>query len=393
MTVLALPCYLRAIEMGEQKGQRLTRRAFLKGLGLAAGTILLRPRFLWAEVAGGTVEGIVFHDRNEDGLYGGSDEGVAGVLVSDGTNVVQTDSFGQFVLELGNERGIIFITTPSGWQAERFYQHLGPEMGRLEFPLRSRPVPESFNFIQVTDIHITRQAVPAVEEFVARANELAPDFLISTGDLVMDVCYFTNLSDTLEEVDGVFDIYREAMAGLGSPLLEVIGNHDCACALPQELPEYYKGEYQKIFGPLWYSFDYGGWHFIVLDGNAPEPPPHNWLNEEELEWLRRDLSFQSRDRPILLFSHQPLFFCRNYEKLLRIVEGYNIMAALAGHEHATYTRLAGLTHIVTGALSGRWWADDGLHWNGHNTDGSPQGFRICQIEGERFSSEYLVMKG
>jgi predicted MPP superfamily phosphohydrolase len=111
-----------------------------------------------------------------------------------------------------------------------------------------------------------------------------------------------------------------------------------------------------------------------------------------LEWLKRDLAFQSHDRPIILFSHQPLFFCRNYERLFQIVEGYNVKAALSGHEHATYTRVAGLTNIVTGALSGRWWGDDGIHWNGHNTDGSPQGFRVCRIEGERFDSEYVAMK-
>ncbi|MFQ6090216.1 MAG: metallophosphoesterase family protein, partial [Candidatus Bipolaricaulia bacterium] len=203
--------------------------------------------------------------------------------------------------------------------------------------------------------------------------------------------YFTKLSDTLEEVGGAFDIYRGALAGLDVPLLEVIGNHDCASALPQELPEYYKGEYQKLYGPLWYSFDYGEWHFIVLDGNAPQPPPNNWLNEEELEWLGRDLAFQPQARPIILLSHQPLFFCRNYEKLLQIVEGYNIAVALSGHEHATYTRVAGLTNTVTGALSGRWWGDDGIHWNGHNTDGSPQGFRVCRIDGKRFSSEYVEM--
>lgn len=269
------------------------------------------------------VEGIVFHDVDNDGLYGPPDEGIAGVLVSDGTNIAQTDGSGRFALELGKGRGIVSITTPSGWQTAQFYRHLRPEAGRLEFPLRPGPAPESFQFIQVTDIHITQQAVPAVEEFVARANGLRPDFVISTGDLVMDVCYFTELSDTLEEVEGAFEIYRGAMAGLEAPLLEVIGNHDCACALPQELPEYYKGEYQELYGPLWYSFDYGEWHFIVLDGNAPQPPTTSWLNEKELEWLGRDLAFQPQDRPIILLSHshQPLFFCRNYEKLLQIVEG------------------------------------------------------------------------
>lgn len=356
------------------------------------GLVLVEPRLLRAEAARETVEGLVFHDADGDGLYGSSDEGIAGVLVSDGTNIVQTDGSGRFALELGNDRGIVFITTPSGWQMPRFYRHITPETSSLEFPLQPGPAPTEFTFIQVTDIHIMPQAVPAVEQFVEMADKLRPDFVISTGDLVMDVCYFTKQADTREEVDGAFDIYRGALAGLEAPLLEVIGNHDCACALSRSLPEYYKGEYQELYGPLWYSFDYGEWHFIVLDANAPQPPPNDWLTEEELAWLGRELAFQPQDRPILLFSHQPLFFCHNYEKLLKIVEGYNVEVALSGHEHATYTRVAGLTNIVTGALSGRWWGHDGIHWNGGNLDGSPQGFRVCRIEGEQFSSKYVSMR-
>lgn len=367
----------------------------MRGL-LRAAVILLLLLLLWEPLdhgAGGIVEGLIFHDVNANGVHDSGEEGLAGVLVSDGAKVVVTTADGSYRLSLGNDRGIIFITIPSGWWTDNFYRHLGSGVG-LDFPLYPIGAPQEFTFIQVTDIHITREAVEAVEEFVARVNQLDPQpvFVISTGDLVFDVCYYTNTADTLEEVEGAFDLYREAMSGLAQPLFNVIGNHDCACALPPHLPEYYKGAYQKLFGPLWYSFDYGRWHFVVLDGNAPQPLPTNWLSEEELEWLERDLTFQPEDRPIILFSHQPLFYCRNYKRLLEIVEGYNVKVALAGHEHATYAKERGILNIVTGALSGRWWADDGIHWNGHNTDGSPQGFRICWIDEEIFSSAYVAMK-
>ena len=375
---------------------RLTRREFLKLLGLAAGSALLGPRPRPGAASETKVAtGIVFHDADGDGRFSSGDKGLGGVLVSDGLNVVQTDSEGQFELPLSEHgHGVVFITTPSGWQAERFYHHLRPEddLPEFQFPLQPGPNPKGFTFIQVTDIHIMRQAVPAVEQFVEVANKLQPDFVISTGDLVMDVCEFTKQADTFAEVEEAFAIYDEAMAGLQPPLFEVIGNHDCACALPPDLPEYYKGAYRKLYGPLWYSFGYGEWHFVVLDGNAPQPPPVEWLNKAELVWIANDLSFQPPDRPIIIFSHQPAFTCEHYTDLIEAIQGYNVVVALAGHWHANWEHRVGILNIVTGALSGRWWGRDGVHWNGQNPDGSPQGFRICQVEGERFSSEYVSMK-
>jgi predicted MPP superfamily phosphohydrolase len=337
------------------------------------------------------LSGSVFYDANGNGLRDPGEPGLPGVMVSDGLNVTTTAPDGSYALELRPNRRIVFITIPSGWWTTQFYRQA--ESGTSpDFPLYPIPIAQEFSFIQVTDIHILPQAKAAVEEFVARANGLKPTFVISTGDLVFDVCYYTSLADTLEEVEAAFNLYLEAMSGLAPPLFHAIGNHDCACALSPSLPEHYKGAYQRYFGPLWYSFDFGEWHFIVLDGNSPDPLPTSWLNEEELAWLAADLALQPKDRPILLFSHQPLFLCRNYDKLLEIVRGYNVQAAVAGHEHATYAREVGIMNIVTGALSGRWWADDGLHWNGFNTDGSPQGFRLFRIEGERLSSEYVGMK-
>lgn len=362
---------------------------------LLCGTLLLLGLGVEAEQAI-SVSGLVFHDANGNGLYDPGEPGLAGVPVSDGVSLVLTAADGSYRLSLKENQRPVFITIPSGWWTEQFYRHVEEARlpgGSLDFPLYPIPIAQEFAFIQVTDIHIIPQAKTAVEEFVARANGLGPAFVVSTGDLVFDICYYTKTADTLEEVESAFNLYREAMSGLTSPLFNVIGNHDCACALDPRLPGYYKGAYQRYFGPLWYSFDFGEWHFIVLDGNSPEPLPTSWLAEEELTWLGQDLALQPRDRPILIFSHQPLFLCRNYERLLELVRGYNVKAAVAGHEHATYTREAGITNIVTGALSGRWWGDDGVHWNGFNPDGSPQGFRLFRINGGEFSSEHMAMRG
>ena len=130
---------------------------------------------------------------------------------------------------------------------------------------------------------------------------------------------------------------------------------------------------------------------MVLDGNSLKPPPWDFLSEEELAWLEQDLSFQPQGRPIVLFSHEPLFMCQNYRRLLSILKGRNVKAALAGHWHVTWEKEVGILNIITGALSGRWWRDDGVHWHGSNIDGSPQGYRIFLVDGDDFSTEYVPM--
>ena len=58
--------------------------------------------------------GTVFEDRDGDGSLSGSEPGVAGVSVSNGCEVTQTDDDGRYELPLA-ERQILFVTRPSGY--------------------------------------------------------------------------------------------------------------------------------------------------------------------------------------------------------------------------------------------------------------------------------------
>jgi 3',5'-cyclic AMP phosphodiesterase CpdA len=59
-----------------------------------------------------------------------------------------------------------------------------------------------------------------------------------------------------------------------------------------------------IGGPLYYTFDHRGIHFIVLD-NTSDPAPI--LGAGQLDWLKSDLAKQPKDAPIVVFTHRPLF--------------------------------------------------------------------------------------
>ncbi|MGC1127917.1 metallophosphoesterase N-terminal domain-containing protein, partial [Pantoea agglomerans] len=57
----------------------------------------------------------VFEDANKNSKKESKEKGVAGVSVSNGVNVVQTDSKGYYELPVGNDN-ILFVIKPKGYQ-------------------------------------------------------------------------------------------------------------------------------------------------------------------------------------------------------------------------------------------------------------------------------------
>ena len=332
----------------------------------------------------GFAQGLVFHDRNRNGLPDPGEEGLAGVPVSDGRRVVLTDRDGGFHLPEGGLSGPVFVSPPSGWWTDRFWLPPGDE---LYFGLYAIAEPEEFSFIQVTDIHLIPEAADNLRQFVDAVNSLPepPAFVVATGDLIM-------AGDRYREprqLEAAFTDYLALMAALEVPLFNVLGNHDCACALPREHPYWHKGAYRALLGPSWYSFNYGGWHFVVLDTNSPSCPTWEAIPQEQLYWLEQDLAVLPPATPLVLFSHVPLFLCQNFQGLLKAVSGHEVKVAAAGHLHATDEIVVRFPQVVTGALCGSWWGKGGLSWQGSNPDGSPQGYRLFEVVGEDIYWQYI----
>ncbi|MBW6501696.1 MAG: hypothetical protein K0B05_09915, partial [Bacteroidales bacterium] len=79
------------------------------------------------------VKGIVYHDRNGDGIYDHQkDKPLKDVAVSNGREVVKTDKSGRYELPL-RENSVIFVIKPRNWmvpvddnQVPRFYYLYSP---------------------------------------------------------------------------------------------------------------------------------------------------------------------------------------------------------------------------------------------------------------------------
>ena len=108
-----------------------------------------------------------------------------------------------------------------------------------------------FDIAFITDVHIEKGdlAVSKFKRTIAEINALKPAFVWDMGDMSL-------YPDSAEA-------YRNCVKSLQMPLHACPGNHDVG--LYDENP---RKLFNDCFGPSYYSFDFGGVHFITLDGNT-----------------------------------------------------------------------------------------------------------------------------
>ena len=63
-----------------------------------------------AEIA----KGVVFEDANKNGKLDTAEQGIAGILVSNGQKIAKTDSQGRYEIEVDNDT-ILFVIKPRNW--------------------------------------------------------------------------------------------------------------------------------------------------------------------------------------------------------------------------------------------------------------------------------------
>ncbi|ALM76102.1 metallophosphoesterase [Thermococcus barophilus] len=260
---------------------------------------------------------------------------------------------------------------------------------------------ETIKIVQVTDIHYTPNLTecnkvfghciinPAdvLRQLTAEIEKVHPDLVIVTGDIA-------GLGDKypVEEVEQWYKSFKELFVDPleknGIKVYLVPGNHDnVGIKYYKEIPENLKnlvglGLYRKFFGKDYYSFDYKGYHFIAL--NPKELPPTYRdveLPEEQVAWLKYDLK-KNKDKPIIIFYHQPLGAWIDPNQLLDIIKGYNVVALLAGHTHDyTVNYYNGIPEFQAGAVCGSW-------WRGPTPDYNPRGYMIYIIHGKDIKAFY-----
>ena len=205
----------------------------------------------------------------------------------------------------------------------------------------------------IADLHhdFTFDAPERLKAFIAEMNRVKPDFVLELGDFCCPV----------EKNKVIADIWN----GFSGPKYHVIGNHemDQGCTRKQVV------SFWGIPG-RYYSFDRNGFHFIVMDTNAPnlkdsrEKYPAG-VDAEQLEWLSRDLA--STQLPTIVFGHHGFdnTAVRNRESVRILLENTHsreghgkVVAVFSGHFHADYYNLInGIHYVQVNSATYQWWGD------------------------------------
>lgn len=159
---------------------------------------------------------------------------------------------------------------------------------------------DAFSFVILSDR--TGGHVPGEwEEAVAEANRLKPDFVICVGDLIEG---YTSDRAVLE---AQWQDVERIVSKLDAPFFYCPGNHDVTRRNPQDeatAASVYR-ERHGVNGRSYYSFDYRGCHFVVLNTLQAKDNPE--FAREQFAWLRQDMQAAAAATQVFVFYHHPLW--------------------------------------------------------------------------------------
>jgi hypothetical protein len=356
---------------------------------------------------GEVAQGFVFHDRNGNGVR---DEGER----------AETDKLGRWMLPKHAE-AIYFVVKPRGYMTTlseenlpRFYyihrenepldlsgptvHPTGPLPESIDFPLVRQTEPDHFQAIIMGDPQPRN-----LEEVNFLAHDVLEELVGTTA------AFAVTLGDITFDRPELYPDINRAAGTVGIPFYNTHGNHD---ANYDGLDTYQHYEtWRTVFGPRYYSFDYGPVHFVILsDVIFPEQGTRYvaGLGQQQLQWLEQDLSFVPEESLVVLAMHiplQPADRNADFARLYELLQDRPYTLSFSAHSHTLSQGFlteehgwGGVTphhHIVAGASCGRWWGGardetDIPHATG--SDGTPNGYFVVTFDGHDYSTRFKAAR-
>ncbi len=375
--------------------------------------------------------------QNVRGYIRCKNAGVAGVVVSDGDSITVTDGRGYYELQSQKRNGYVFYTLPRGYEPEvkdgfrpQFWQKLTyssttiPEMHNFTLTQKEN---DDYNLVIGADSHLANRTRD-LEQFRAgyieclNAEKKAVDkgriYSMILGDLSWDNYWYARNFD-LED-------FMNTCKSYGYPMIlwPVIGNHDndggalagADCDFIASAP------WRTIAAPNYYSFNLGRVHYVVLDDiyykNEDTGGSYNkgivgtrnynaQITQEQLDWLDRDLAYvEDKETPIVVALHIPVWKLDtkspyaaktnlkddNTKQLCDRLSKYSNVHIISGHTHYNFfahpTAYPHITEHNIAAICATWWWTG--YCSGHHIckDGSPGGYSLWQIQGDKIEWQY-----
>ena len=399
-----------------------TRRELLTAaaaLSLTAGPAKAQQTAAQLETAYGTVFDADCTSRT----------GVAGVMVSNGLDVVKTGPDGGWSLPV-RDGDSLFVIKPAGWALPAdppsnlphfAYVHApdgSPDLGMrfaglppsgalpgsIDFALHRRDEPAQFDAVLFTDPQpeSLHELGYIRDDVVAVVDAPKAVFGITHGDLMFDdLSYYPR--------------YNRIVGTIGLPWFNCRGNHDMNLEAPDNI--HAAETFKRVFGARWLAFQQGATTFILLDnvdylGTDPSKPNgsgkyRGYFGERQLGFVRNVLANVPRDSLVVISFHIPLKTLAATDAANNTVDVKAFLAAIGTHsntvsfcghthtnEHWYFTEADGYAggthhHHILAAVSGSWWSGPfdarGIPM-ALQSDGSPNGFHILSVDGAAYTT-------
>ena len=368
-----------------------------------------------------TVKGIVFYDKNENGVYDSGDKPLKDVAVSNSREVAVTNRKGEYELPL-RDNSAIFVIKPRNWavpvdekQMPRFYKMYsatgisgtkyeglpatGPLPESVDFPLLPSEEPDKIKALIFGDTQPRDN-----KEIYFMSDDVIPEVIGTDAD------FGVTLGDVVFDDLNLYDHLTGSLSNIGIPMWYVAGNHDFDFTGNNTTEA--RGTWYRKFGPSWYSFSYGPAHFIVLDNvrwivDGDERYYRTGLGDDQLKFLQNEIERLEEGQLLVLLTHIPYEGSRDWHDEAEKQAFYKLLAShpksvsLVAHTHRHYHHFldkeAGFPgnephHMISmGTVCGAWWTGAPNEFGIPHTmmsDGTPNGYAFLHIDKNEWKLEW-----
>lgn len=361
----------------------------------------------------------VFDDENKNQIFDANEKPLEGVSVSNQYTTVKTDKKGICELSL-SANDFIFVVKPANYQVPLneynmpiFYNKYnenskygievkGKSKNELYFPLYKTDFDENFSTLILGDPQSRNEIEIAYmrDDFVSKFVNANYKFAILLGDIVYD-------NKTL------YELSNKVFSKMNIPLYFVAGNHDLDYDADNDRLAF--ESFKEVYGPVYYSFEYGNVHFVVLDNinyKKSKDGKRDYVGEidkQQLNWLKSDLDNTDKNKTVVISMHIPVNSVGgdydankilNKDEFFDILDSRDKVILLCGHthtqEHNFYYTKSGkeIRQYICGAVCGSWWSGlkdfRGIPFS-LQLDGTPRGYNILEFNGPNYKQMYYPL--
>lgn len=378
-----------------------------------------------ATVAQSIAKGYVFADSNKNNKRDKKEKGIPGVAVSNGIQVVTTNTAGYYELPVSSDQ-LVFVIKPAEYscpvntfnQPQFYYNHKpggSPSGFRYKGVEPTGELPKSIDFpliLQEATDSFTALLFGDPQPYTEKEVEYFAKGIVAELEGSKEAVFGLSLGDLVGDHLDLHNPYIEAVQKVGIPWYNLMGNHDMnydatADSLADET-------FERNFGPANYAFNVGKAHFIILDDILYPDPRDNkgyWggFRSSQLDFIENDLKTVPTDRLIVLAFHIPLknkeeaFRSADRKRLFDLLKNYPNTLSLSAHTHLQRNDFFGREdgfdrekphhEFNAGTTSGDWYKGE-LNNAGIPVstmrDGTPKGYAFLRISGNQYVIDYKV---